>query len=80
MCTPILHLISSHWKEIRVKGEPSYIAPLYEYAWYKWVKFHGTSFNFPYSNIQLGRDMGAVIYIGTVIARKAMVILCTTHP
>jgi hypothetical protein len=58
--------------ESRVKGEPYDISPMAEYAWYEGVKLHNTYVNFPDSKIQVGRDMGAAMYIGPVMARKGM--------
>jgi hypothetical protein len=43
-----------------------------EYAWYEWVKFRDTAEKIPVSKIQFGRDLGAAIDIGPVMARKIL--------
>jgi hypothetical protein len=48
------------------------ISTIAEYAWYEWVKFRDTSSKFPVSKIQLGRDLGAAIYIGPAMTRKIL--------
>jgi hypothetical protein len=58
--------------ERKVKGETVDIATIAEYAWYEWVKFRDTPSKFPVSKIQLGRDLGTAIDIGTAMARKIM--------
>jgi hypothetical protein len=58
--------------ESKVKGETVDISTIAEYAWYEWVKFRDTSAKFPVSKIQLGRDLGATIDIGPVMARNIL--------
>jgi hypothetical protein len=61
--------------ESKVKGDTVDISTIAEYAWYawyEWVTFRETAAKFPVSKIQLGRDLGAVIDIGPVMARKIM--------
>jgi hypothetical protein len=58
--------------ENKFKGETLDISTISEYDWYEWVKFRDTATKFPVSNIQLGRDLGAVIDIGPAIARKIL--------
>jgi hypothetical protein len=58
--------------EIKVKGETVDISTIAEYAWYEWVKFWDTAAKFPVSKIQLGRDLGASIDIGTAITHKIL--------
>jgi hypothetical protein len=48
------------------------ISTIAEYAWYEWVNFRDTAAKFPVSNIQLGRYLGAAIYIGPIMARKIL--------
>jgi hypothetical protein len=48
------------------------ISTIAEYAWYEWVKFKDTAANFPVSNIQLGRDLGAAIDIGPAMTHKIL--------
>jgi hypothetical protein len=56
--------------ESKVNGETVDISTISEYAWYEWVKFRNIAAKFPVSTIQLGRDLGAAIDIGPVMARK----------
>jgi hypothetical protein len=58
--------------ESKVKGETVVIYTISEYAWYEWVKFRDTAAKFPVSKIQLGRDLGAVIDIDPIMARKIL--------
>jgi hypothetical protein len=67
----IIFSLKGQFTESRVKDEPYDVSPMAAYAWYECVKFCDTSVNSPYSNIQLGRDLGAPIDIGHVMARKA---------
>jgi hypothetical protein len=48
------------------------ISTIAEYDWYGWVKFRDTAARFPVSKIQLGRDLGAVIYILPAMASKIL--------
>jgi hypothetical protein len=41
-------------------------------GWYELVKFRETAATFPVSKIQLGRDLGAIIYIGPATTRKIL--------
>jgi hypothetical protein len=54
-----------------VKGEPADISTI-ENAWYEWFKFGDTSTSFHVSKVQLGRDVGADVDIGPVMAHKIM--------
>jgi hypothetical protein len=58
--------------ESKVRSKHVDISLMAEYVWYEWVKFHDTSFNFPDSKIQLGRDLGAAIDIGPAMALKVL--------
>jgi hypothetical protein len=58
--------------ESKVKCETVDISTISEYAWYEWVKFRDTASKFPVSKIQLGRDLGAAIYIGPAMTRKIL--------
>jgi hypothetical protein len=58
--------------EIKVKGETVDISTIAEYACYEWVTFRDTSSKFLVSKIQLGRDLGAAIDIGSAMARKIL--------
>jgi hypothetical protein len=58
--------------ESRVKGETTDISTIAEYGWYEWVKYCDTAASLPVSKIQLGRYVGAAIYIGTAMSRKIL--------
>jgi hypothetical protein len=58
--------------ESKVKGEIVDISTIAESTWYEWVKFRNTSAKFLVTNIQLGRDLGAVFDIGPAMARKIL--------
>jgi hypothetical protein len=58
--------------ESKVKGETADISTIAEYAWSEWIKFRDTAAKFPVSKIQLGRDLGATIDIGPVMARTIL--------
>jgi hypothetical protein len=58
--------------ESKVKGEIVDISTIAEYAWYEWIKFCHITAKFPVSKIQLGKDFGAAIDIGPVIARNIL--------
>jgi hypothetical protein len=58
--------------ESKVKGETVDLSTISEYAWYEWVRFRDIAATFPVSNIQLGRDLGAVIDIGPAMMRKIL--------
>jgi hypothetical protein len=55
-----------------VKGEPSDISTIAEYEWYEWVKLCDTFASFPVYKVQLGRDVGTAIDIGSAVARNIM--------
>jgi hypothetical protein len=58
--------------ESKIKGETVDISTIAEYDWYEWVKFRDTAAKFPVSKIQLERDLGAAIDIGTAMTRKIL--------
>jgi hypothetical protein len=58
--------------ESKVKGDTVDISTIAKYTWYKWVKFRYTAAKFPASKIQLGRDLGAAIYIGPAMVCKIL--------
>jgi hypothetical protein len=58
--------------ESKIKGETVDISTIAECACYEWVKFRDTVAKFPVSKIQLGRDLGAAIYIGPAMTRKIL--------
>jgi hypothetical protein len=58
--------------ESKVKGDTLDISTIEKYPCYEWVKFRDTAAKFPVSKIQLGRDLGAVIDIGPVMALKIL--------
>jgi hypothetical protein len=58
--------------ESKIEGETMDISTKAEYAWYEWVKFRDTEAKFPVSKIQLGRYLGAAIYIGPAMTRKIL--------
>jgi hypothetical protein len=58
--------------ESKIKGETVDVSTIAEYAWYEWVKFRDTAAKFPVSKIQLGRDLGAAIYIVPAMTRKIL--------
>jgi hypothetical protein len=65
--------------ESKVKGEPADISLMTEYAWYEWVKFRGTSVNFPDSKIRLGIYVGPAIDIVPAMARNVPYIRVISH-
>jgi hypothetical protein len=58
--------------ESKIKGETVDISTIAEYAWYEWVKFQDTAAKFCGSKIQLGRDLGAAIDIGSSMMRTIL--------
>jgi hypothetical protein len=58
--------------ESRLKGETTDISTIAEYGWYEWVKYRDTAASFPVSKIQVVRDLGAAIDIGTAMSRNIL--------
>jgi hypothetical protein len=58
--------------ESKVKCQTVDISTIAEYSWYEWVKLRYTATTFPVSKIELGRDLGATIDIGPIVARKIL--------
>jgi hypothetical protein len=58
--------------ESKVKDETVDISTIAEYVWYEWVKFLDTTAKIPVFKIQLGRDLGAAIYIEPAMSNTIM--------
>jgi hypothetical protein len=58
--------------ESKIKGETVDISTITEYVWYEWVKFRDTAAKFSWSKIQLGRDLGSAIDIGSSMMRTIL--------
>jgi hypothetical protein len=71
-------LIYLAWKVKSLKAKSrdipwtSLISTIAEYDWYKRVKSRDTAAKLTVTKIHLGRDLGAAIEIGPVMARKIL--------